>query len=72
MKFTKQALQASKKAKHNLNTIVIDYFNIIQKSDNKINDLEKEIKRLKYQVEFEKHTSKSYLQELKKYEKRGA
>jgi len=72
MTYSKQALKASKKAKFNLNTIIIDYFNIICKADYKIDDLEKEIKSLKYKLEFEKHINKEYLKELKKYEKKVA
>jgi len=51
MKLTEQALKASKKAKHNLYTITLDYFNIIAKAELRINDLEEEIKQLKYKIE---------------------
>lgn len=69
-KYSEMALQLSKKAKFNLDAIVIDYFNVIMKADNKIEELEKEVKQLKYQVEFEKHTSSEYLKELKKIDKK--
>ncbi len=55
MNYAEEALSRAKKQNYNQIGIIIEYFKIIQLAEYKVQDLNKEIKALKNQLEFEQH-----------------